>query len=67
MQNVRTIVKNRMKALAWTPYKLAMAVKGKVSAPAVYNFVKRGTDLSLRSLTYILHALGLVIVPKESL
>lgn len=64
MANVRAIVKRRMKELEWGPYDLAKAVKGKVTAPTVYNFVKRDSSINAKSLGYVLDALGLEIRPK---
>lgn len=58
-------MKRRMKELEWGPYDLAKAVKGKVSAPTIYNFVKRGSALNAKSLGYVLDVLGLEIRTKE--
>jgi hypothetical protein len=65
MANVQMTVRRRMKELGWGPYDLAKAVKGKVSAPTIYNFVKRGSAINAKSLGSVLDALGLEIRSKE--
>lgn len=65
MVNVRAIVKRRMKELGWKPYGLAKAVRGKVSAQTVYNFIRKGQAINATKLGHVLSALGLDIVVKK--
>lgn len=64
MKNVRTIVKQQMKAKDMNTYELAKAVRGKVTRQTVYNFVMHGSEMNTKSLAFILEALGLEIRPK---
>jgi hypothetical protein len=64
MANVRVVVKRQMKSLGWGPYDLAKAVKGKVTAPTIYAFVKHDRAINAKSLGHVLDALGLEIRPK---
>lgn len=54
-----------MKELDLGPYDLAKAVKGKVSAPTVYSFVKHGRAINAKSLGHLLDALRLELRPRE--
>jgi hypothetical protein len=65
MATVKTIVKRRMKELGWGPYDLAMAVKPHVSAPTIYNFLRRKAEVNSKTLGHVLEALGLEIRPKR--
>lgn len=67
MTNVRAIIVKRLKDFRFGPYDLAKLVKGNVSAPTIYAFVKHGRAINARSLGYVLDALDLHIVPGEIL
>lgn len=62
MKSVRTVIKARLKRLRLGPYDLAKLVKGKVTAPTVYNFLNGDSEMNTKSLGYILEALDLRIV-----
>ena len=65
MKTVRFIVKARMRELGWTPYRLAKAVRGKVTQQTVYNFVLMGREMNTKSVAFLLDALGLEIRPRK--
>lgn len=54
-----------MRELKLTPYGLAKAVKGKMTAQTVYNFVKGKSEISAKSLGHLMDALGLEIREKD--
>ncbi len=62
MTSVRTIIKQRMRRLYLKPYDVAKLVKGKVTAPTVYNFLKGKSEMNTKSLAYVLDALDLRII-----
>lgn len=65
MQNVKLVIKRRMKELGWGPYDLAKAVKGKAAAQTIYGFVKHKRRLNTDTLAMVLDVLGLEIRVKE--
>jgi hypothetical protein len=48
----------------WKAYKLVQAVKGKMSAQAVYDYIAGRSDMTGRLLSHLLEALSLEIRPK---
>lgn len=64
-QDFRRIVKDKMEALGWTPYRLAKACKGHVSDQTVYNYLA-GRDVTSDTLGVIFSALGLIVIDRDS-
>lgn len=66
VENVmRDIVLKRMAELDMNPYRLAKAVRGKMTAQTVYDFVAGRSDMTSRLAGHLLEALGLEIRPKS--
>lgn len=64
---VRRIILDRMKELDWKPYRLAQAVKGKMTSQTVYDYTAepQRTKINDEFVAFLLDALGLEIRPKE--
>lgn len=64
---VRDAILKQMKALDWTAYRLAQAVKGKMTAQTVYDYVAepQRTKINDEFVGHLLTALNLEIRPKE--
>ncbi len=64
--DLRSVLIQRQKQLGWSTYKVAKAVKGKMSTQAVYDFLSGRSETTTSSnLLAILEALGLEIAPKD--
>jgi hypothetical protein len=62
---MRDVIVKAMEARGFTAYRLAKEVDGKVTAPAVYDFVAGRSDMMTRFAVHLLDAVGLEIRPKE--
>lgn len=62
---VRQAILDRMKTLEMNPYKLAKAVKGRMTPQAVYNYLKGRSDMTSGLVMHLLDALGLEVAPKD--
>lgn len=63
MGAVRNIIVKRMRQLKWTPYRLAKAVEGKMTAQTVYDYVAepQRTKINDEFVGFLLEALALEI------
>jgi hypothetical protein len=65
MQDFVGIIEQRLKALDWTPYRLAKEVRDRVSEQTVYNFLA-GKPCKSETLAAVFDAVGLVVTVKEA-